>query len=185
MDVQPGGIDPAEKDLIAHTTARLLVDGARTTDDEQTLQRLITLTDTHGLDTLAQMWSGTGADTLPGTLWRLYVLRDWVHRDPRTAAREFDAGRRCTPVLEAVAGVAEPPGPDEVRTLVDSVLAGAYTGDFGVALERAAAFSRIVAVGRAKGDDEDPQSTESAVKLIKMAEHLEFAAGAWRRHELH
>ena len=185
MDVQPGGTDPAEHDLVAHTTARLLVEGARTSADQQTMQRLVTLTDTHGLDTLAQMWAGTGADTLPGTLWRLYLLRAWVHRDASTAAREFDAGRRSTPVLEAVAGVAEPPGPDEVRTLVDSVLAGAYTGDFGVALERAAAFSRIVAVGRAKGDDEDARATTSAVKLIRMAEQLEFAAGLWRRQELH
>lgn len=182
MDVQPGGLDPAERDLAAHTTARLLVEGAGDGADDETLRRLVTLTDSHGLELLAELWSGMAPNTLPGALWRLYVLRAWVHREPRTAAEEFDTGRQVTPVLEAVAGVAEPPGPEEVKELSDAVLRGAYTGDFGVALERAAAFARVVAVGRSHGHE---SLAVSAAKLVRMAENLESAARDWRLGELH
>lgn len=168
--------------MVAHTTARLLVEGGRTTNDEGALRRLITLAETEGVETLAEMWSGAGADTLPGALWRLYLLRTWVYRNPKQAAGEFDTGRRVTPVLEAVAGVAEPPGPDQVRDLTDAILAGVYTGDFGVALERAAAFSRIVAVGRAHGPEHE---AASAARMVRTAEQLEGAARAWRLGELH
>lgn len=182
MGAQPGGVDPAEKDAAAHTTARLLVQGAQTRDDEATLERLITLTDHEGVETLAQMWSGTGHDTLPGALWRLYVLRAWVHGNPRLAAQEFDRGRATAPVLEAVAGVADPPGPAEVQALTNAILAGAYTGDFGVALERAAAFARIVAIGRSHDDDAE---AESAARMVHLGQQLEAAAAHWRAGELH
>ena len=32
------------------------------------------------------------ADTLPGALWRLYVLREWVRRDPATVADRYRLG---------------------------------------------------------------------------------------------
>lgn len=182
LGAQPGGLDPAEKDAAAHTTARLLVEGAQTAQDAEVLHRLVTLADTEGVEVLARMWSGAAHDSLPGALWRLYVLRTWVHRNPHAAAGQFDAGRRAAPVLEAVAGVAEPPGPDEVRALTDAILAGAYTGDFGVALERAAAFARIVAVGRSHDVDAE---AESAARLVTLGQQLEDAAAHWRLGELH
>ena len=80
------------------------------------MRRLLSLTDEHGIDLLAQLWSDAPAESLAGALWRLYALRAWVHRDPTSASREFDDGRRSAPVHEVVAGVADPPGPDEVRT---------------------------------------------------------------------
>ena len=48
-----------------------------------------------------------------------------------------------------VAGVADPPGPDELRGMVDQVLRGIAVGDFADVLLRAAAFARVVATGRA------------------------------------
>ena len=39
---------------------------------------------------------------------------------------------------------------NEVKALADRILEGAYTSDFAVALERAAAFCRVVASGRAE-----------------------------------
>ena len=49
-----------------------------------------------------------------------------------------------------VAGVADPPGPDELQAMVDEVLRGIAGGDFAdVTLLRAAAFARVVATGRA------------------------------------
>ena len=48
-----------------------------------------------------------------------------------------------------VAGVADPPGPEELRAMVDEVLRGIAGSDFADVLFRAAAFARVVATGRA------------------------------------
>ncbi len=81
-------------------------------------------------------------------MWRLYLLRTWVYADPRRAAEEFAVGRAAIPVAEVVAGLADPPGPDEVRRLVDDVLGGVVRGDYADVLLRAAAFARVVGAGR-------------------------------------
>jgi len=76
-----------------------------------------------------------------------------------------------------------------VRASVDSVLRGVAHGDVATTFERAAAFARVVAVGRAAlaadavdsaeaGDATDV--TRSAVRLVRTAEHLEAAARAVR-----
>lgn len=195
LDAQHGGDDPAERAEAAHTTARLLVQGVRNSEDAAVHGRLVGLADEHGLELVAELWSDSPADSLPGALWRLYALRAWVHRDPAGAAAEFDEGRRRTPVLEVVAGVADPPGPDQVRAMVDAVLTGVARGDLGVTLERAAAFARIVAVGRANGaggptragleaQDGGAGETAAAARLVRTAEQLETAAARWRLGEL-
>ena len=91
---------------------------------------------------------------------------------------------------EVVAGVAEPPGAGEVVALADAVLAGAFTGDFAVALERAAAFCRVVSTGWALlADDEHDggraeRRTRRAADLLRTGQQLEVAAGRWREGRL-
>jgi hypothetical protein len=179
LEALTGDLDPSVRSEAADRCATLLVRGARDTDDEQVVARVVSLADTEGLDTLADLWAGSPADSLAGCLWRLYLLRSWVYADPAAAAREFDEGRRHTPVYEAVAGVVDPPGPDEVRHLVDLVLRGVARGDFADTLWRAAAFARVVAAGRAHlGGTHDAcyVSDLSAAKLLTMAQQLEHAA---------
>lgn len=192
LDALRGGGDPAEREESAQATARLLVQGARSAQDADVASRLVALADEHGLEVLAQLWADAPPDSLAGALWRLYALRQWVHADPLGASRQFAEGRRRAPVLEAVAGVADPPGPDEVRALVDAVLRGVARGDVATTLERAAAFARVVAVGRAALAADAPaervgaegaegeEGTRSAVRLVRTAEHLEAAAGQLR-----
>src|SRR3954466_7348078 len=136
-----GDLDPATRSEAADRCATLLVRGAHDTADEEVVARVVHLAETEGLDTLADLWSGAPADSLAGTLWRLYLLRSWVYADPQTAAAEDDRGRAHVPVGEVVSGVVDPPGPDEVRTLVDEVLGGVVVGDFADTLLRAAAFA--------------------------------------------
>jgi hypothetical protein len=172
-------VDPAARTEAADRCATLLVRGAHDTEDENVVARVVHLADSEGLDTLADLWSGSAADSLAGCLWRLYLIRSWVYADPASAAREFDAGRRHTPVHEVVAGVVDPPGPAEVRQLTDLVLRGVVQGDFADTLYRAAAFARVVAAGRAHlgashagtGYDSDL----SASRLLTLAEQLEHA----------
>lgn len=47
-----------------------------------------------------------------------------------------------------MAGVADPPSAQEICDTVDQILAGAYRGDFDLALDRFAAFSRVLALGQ-------------------------------------
>ncbi len=176
-----GEVDPAARTEAADRCATLLVRGAHDTVDETVVARVVHLAETEGLDTLADLWSGSPADSLAGCLWRLYLLRSWVYADPAAAAREFDAGRRHTPVHEVVAGVVDPPGPAEVRELTDLVLRGVVQGDFADTLYRAAAFARVVAAGRAHegtSHASTPHASDlSAARLLTLAEQLEHAAG--------
>ena len=90
-------VDPSVRTEAADRCATLLVRGAHDTADEAVVARVVRLAETEGLDTLADLWSGSPADSLAGCLWRLYLLRSWVYADPLAAAREFDAGRAAHP----------------------------------------------------------------------------------------
>ena len=176
--------DPAALAEIAHRTATLLVRGAQSSDDEEVVQRVMKLADDHGLDHLADLWSDSPADSLPGTLWRLYLIRSWVHAHAETVAREYAAGRGHAEVQAVIAGVADPPGPAEVKNMVDAVLRGVAAGDFATTLDRASAFARIVATGRAYLADDGHEQIRSASKLLEMADQLQSAARAERAGNL-
>ncbi|WP_041574764.1 hypothetical protein [Cellulomonas gilvus] len=191
-DELPGELDPALRSEVAHTTAAALVHQGRSTEDPQVVARLVALVETEGLDVVAALWSDSPPQTLPGALWRLYVLREWVRRDPDTVADRYRQGVAAVPVHDAVAGVAQAPGPQDVRTVADAVLSGVYTGDLAVALERAGAFCRVLAAGAAFDADHldhvDPRGaarmTYGASALLRTAEELEHAATLWRADRL-
>ena len=68
--------------------------------------------------------------------------------------------------------MAEPPGPDELRGMVDDVLRGIARGDFAITLFRAAAFARIVAAGRATLGE---SSHDEITRMLVLSEQLEAA----------
>jgi hypothetical protein len=183
---------PAEVTEAAHQTAAILVGAGRAAHDPEITARLVTLVDDVGLSTVAELWSARPARSLPGALWRLYALREWVRRSPEQASEEYAAGVRFTDVAHAVAGIEEPPGPDEVQRLTDQILAGVFSGDLAVALERAAAFCSVVAAGRAElaheRDVTDPEGagalTRRGVAMLTTGEDLRACANLWRADEL-
>jgi hypothetical protein len=174
--------DPAEVAAAGHRIAHLLVRGPIDRADRELVDRVLHLSDAEGLGVIAELWSHARPDTLSGALWRLYVLREWVHRQPRQAAAEFAAGRSFAPVHEVLAGVVEPPGADEVVALVDTVVRGIVVTDLDVVLDRAAAFAHIVGVGRGQLEEGD---AHSAARLLDMAQHLRRAAALERSGALH
>jgi hypothetical protein len=165
--------DPALLAQAADRAAHLLVRGARESEDVEVTERVLHLADTEGIEEIAAAWADRPADSIAGCLWRLYLLRSWVYADPAAVAREFDAGRARAAVDRVVSGVADPPGPDELRTMVDQVLRGISTGDFADVLLRAAAFARVVATGRAELPEVD---TLSAARMQAVADQLDRAA---------
>jgi hypothetical protein len=177
-----GDVDPATLSEAADRAATALVRGARGQADHELVERVVHLADSEGLETLAELWSGSPADSLAGAVWRLYLLRSWVYADPATAATEYDRGRAHVPVAEVVSGVVDPPGPDEVRKLVDEVLGGVVVGDFADTLLRAAAFARVAAAGRVHDTRAEAvggssyASDLSASRLLTLADQLDHAA---------
>ena len=173
--------DPAETAEAAHAAASTVVYAGRSDASPETTDRLVRLVDELGIDTLAQLWAARPARTLPGALWRVYLLREWVQRQPQAAAREYGAGMVVAPVSHVIAGMVEPPGVTEVRDLTDRILGGVFDGDLAVALERAGAFCRVVATGRAHLEDGD---VAAASAMLTTAGDLEACARLWRADAL-
>lgn len=193
-DFEPfaGGTDPARVSEAAHLAARALVNSGRASNDPEITKRLVKLADKQGLEAIAEMWAASPARSLPGALWRLYALRAATLQDPEGISVFFRAGQQTAQVSNAVAGVAEPPGAEEITVMADAILSGAFDGDFDVALERSAAFCRVVALGQAtiaeERTDAHPEHsamlTKKAHQLVRTAEDFEGAAKSWRNGEL-
>jgi hypothetical protein len=173
-----GGADPAAVMRTAHETARALLARARTTDDPEVVDRLVRYTDAHGIDALAELWARSGPHTLPGALWRIYLVRLLIHQDPTGVSLLFQRGTEVLPTIDAiVAGAPTPAGPEEVTELADRILRGVFDGDFPHALERAAAFCRVTAAGASDlADDQDAAHPERASELTTRALRLTTTA---------
>ncbi len=182
-----GGSSPSSRAEIAAATAAVVVQAGRTPGDGA---RFVGLADRVGLDTLAALWRDADPVSLPGALWALYLLRQWCHTDGDEVTRLWRTGEPLAPAEAAVAGVADFADVDAVRRVADAVLVGVYQGDLGVALERAAAFFRVVAAGRrslgeTSGIEGAPEhrgadSVELAERNDRAARALSAAAAHWR-----
>jgi hypothetical protein len=183
LEAHGGAYDPSELIQVAHETAAVLVHAGRAAADPELTERLVGLVDEIGLAAVADLWSGRPPRSLPGALWRLYVLHEWVRRAPEEASREYAAGIRFTGPSHAVAGAAEPAGPEELGRVTDEILRGVFTGDLAVALERASAFCSVVSAGRADTGDGD-DAAEQAAAVLAMSHDLGACARLWRAGEL-
>lgn len=174
----------ARTELAAATAAAVITHGRAAGAGESSL---VDLADRVGLDTLAELWREEEPSSLPGALWALYLLRRWCHTNGAEVARLWRAGRPYAPAEEVVAGVADDPDPDAIARLADTVLSGAYAGDFAVALERAASFFRVVAEGRrqlADGNSDAQHQQTLAARNDEAAAGLTLAASRWRQNPL-
>lgn len=177
-DQLPGDPDPGTASDLAHSSASALLDGVFHSEDPEVVQRVLTLAAREGFGDLATLWSRAPATTLPGALWRLYVLHTWVQRAGDDVVLRYRQGSRTVPGLRYLSGLSEPPDVDEVRRTMDDILRGAFTGDLGMALIRAGAVATIVAHGTAHLADSSPEEglTAQAERLLSTGEEL-VAAG--------
>ena len=175
-----GGTVPTSRAEIAAATAAVVVQAGREPHSDA---RFVDLAERVGLETLAALWHDSDPVSLPGALWALYLLRQWLHADPEQVRRLWQAGHPLAPADAVVAGVAEPGDVASVLEVADRILGGVYRGDLAVALERAAALFRVIAAGRrslapdgACGDVE----RNLAGRNERVAADLGLAAGHWR-----
>ena len=179
--------EPFSRSELAAATAAAVVDAGRGSPGSSSA-RFVTLADEIGLDTLAELWRTAEQGSLARSLWAVYLLRTWCRSDPEQVARLWRAGRGYAPADEVVAGVADDADPRAVEALADAVLERAYRGDLAVALERAAAFFRVIAVGRRElaGDGDDGRADrERADRNEVAADGLATAAQRWRAGTLY
>lgn len=193
FDRQFASTDPAEVSRVAHSTAHALLARVRADPSVDVVDRLLDFTRRHGIDDIAELWSHSPAKSLPGALWRLYLLQLMIHDDPVTAALLYEHGRTALDSADpVVAGAPTPAGPEEMRELIDVIMRGLFTGDFGVALDRAAAFARVEASGATHLADDyertEPERastfTTRALRLSDYASDLTACAALWRRESL-
>lgn len=184
-----GGDDPAITVRTAHETAAALVSRVRADPDPAIVDRLVAFAEDEGIDAVAELWSRARPHSLPGALWRIYLLREMIRHDPLNTALAFERGvTRLVSIDPVVAGAPSPAGPDELLAVADEILRGVFVGDLAVALERAASFCRVVASGCLDlADDLDGASADRAAELTKraarlsaMAEDVSIAARLWR-----
>ncbi|MFT4028496.1 MAG: DNA-directed RNA polymerase subunit beta [Protaetiibacter sp.] len=166
--------DPAVMRRIAHDTARQLIARVRDSGDPGVLERAVGFTDEYGIDAMAELWARSSPRSLPGALWRVYLLRAMIRQDPDAVALLFQRGTEVLATIDpVVAGAPTPAGPQEVLELSDRVLRGVFDGELADALERAAAFCRVEAAGAASvADDQDAAAPERSSELTTRAARL-------------
>lgn len=178
FEAYEGGTDPAAQSRAAHESAAAILTRARDSADPSVVKRLVHYTDEHGIDALAELWSHATAHSLPGALWRLYLVRLMIRSNPDAVSLIYTRGTEVLRTIDAlVAGAPTPAGPQEVVELADRILRGVFEGDFALALERAAAFCRVAAAGATSlADDYDGAESDRADALTRRALRLSTIA---------
>lgn len=183
LDGLAGGADPETIRELSHTSAAALLDRVHHTEDPEVVARVLTLVDHEGVDVIAELWSHAEPDSLPGVLWRLYMLRTWMRKQDTTLAVLWRLGEPTVTSASVIAGVNQAPTEDDIAATADSILGGAFTGDFAVAMDRAAVFTDAIANGlriRAHGMvadyDSDAASDEEKTTRAKTARLMHTAA---------
>ncbi|XCB29378.1 hypothetical protein RQN30_09110 [Arcanobacterium hippocoleae] len=140
MELIQGEADTAFSSELAHTCAQVIIPlpTAHALDTE-TIARVKALIQTEGVDLLAEAWVTSPEDSLPGILWRGYLLREWIRRFPDEAIGRYTASRKYFAVQEPekLDLVREP---QDLQAVWDEVFAGDYRGDFAQVLRDSARF---------------------------------------------
>jgi len=208
---RPAILDPAEAELIwgdsdpaltseaAHATANAVIFGpSQLAEDEPLAERVGRIIDAEGLDEIAALWSRSPAGTLPGALWRLYLLRAWLERDPETITMRFRAGGERTAPVEVREDDVENPRDAVVApapAILDERLAQLFSGtgepELADVLGEAAAFLRVLADGagtdarwRTHDDEAAAPVTGRTHALTATAAELDDAAARARAGRL-
>ena len=163
----PGGYDPALRNEAAHTTAAALVHQGRANTDPEVVARLVSLVERGGPRRRRRpVVRQPGGQPARRALAAVRAARVGP-AGPRDGRRPVPPRRRRRPGARRRRRRGRRARARRTSCAVaDAVLSGVYTGDLDVALERAAAFCRVLATGAAFDadhlDDVDPSARPAA-----------------------
>ena len=178
-----GDEDPAAHAAVAHTAAWALMGVGDESFTDADVARLRDTVRSVGVDVIAHVWSRSPEFTLPGALWRLYLLHEWYHRDPGLVESRYAQGLRA-PIIQGLEA------PVQVRPLravmqeVDALLRGDLTDDdLDGVLAQASRAMRVLAAGESGPlwieDPTDPLAHRVTMRtsaLLATADELDLAA---------
>ncbi|MCI7552082.1 MAG: hypothetical protein PUK40_05960 [Actinomycetaceae bacterium] len=168
---------------IAHATANAVVPIAGAEIDHDASERILKVIESDGIDSLAETWAEAPNDSLPGILWRGYLLAEWIHRFPQEVAVRVRAAEVAgDDNAEAPSGTPQSVGsgqePDssagedssrgaavpQARTIEEAwetVFRGDFTGDFAAVLADSAQFTAFIGQVQPEwiASDEHPLAT--------------------------
>lgn len=130
-DMLVGEEDPAARFELAQSTATALVgNGLDLSDEDKHLRKqIVSAIAKEGPDLVAELWDNTPESSLPGALWRLYLLKEWIRRFPEDLINEG---------IEI---------PAELQEILESLFAGNFSGDLqGLILAASGFISEVVVV---------------------------------------
>ncbi|QTG75745.1 hypothetical protein [Trueperella pecoris] len=180
IELIEGDADTAATSELAHTSAQAIVPlGAGREEDPEVVERVLTLIREEGIDTIAESWVNSPEESLPGVLWRGFLLSEWIRRYPGEVEERYAAARQAL-------GQAEPskleqvPAPRDVRAKWDKVFEGNFKGDFADVLRGSARLTDFL--GRVQptwiADDAHPMATEVTRRdtaMLRTAEEFRVA----------
>lgn len=178
-----GDEDPASLAAVAHTAAWALMGIGDDTFTDEDVARLRDTVRARGIDTIAHVWSRSPEFTLPGALWRVYLLHEWYHRDPISVAQRYADGSRA-PIIQGLEAPVELRPLSLIMEEVDSLLRGDLTDDdLEYVFAQASRAMRVLAAGEAGAlwieDPADPLAHRVTMRhsaLLATADELDVAA---------
>ncbi|MDP9800660.1 hypothetical protein J2S49_000736 [Arcanobacterium wilhelmae] len=180
----PGETDTAYNSELAHTTAQAIVPlpGVFREDDPGVDDRILAMVRSEGIDVIAESWVRSPEDSLPGILWRGFLLSEWIRRYPDAVSERLAAAKQVSE-REVKAS------PDQVRQEWANVFEGAYSGDFGKVLADSAHLTSVLAQVEPAWikNDMHPLATEVTRRktaMIVTSEEFLRAAELYRGGEL-
>nr|WP_209707086.1 hypothetical protein [Leucobacter exalbidus] len=190
FDWRIGADEPGAVSRLAQETSWALLDRVRSVADPAVVERVVGLAaGDEGIDDIAELWAREGEHSLAGVLWRLYLLRRAVAADAAGSADLFRRGIVAAETIDpVVAGATDPVTPESISLLCETILRGAFLGDMGAALDRAASYCRVMSLGSADladardilDDEHAAHLTSRALRYSTMAHELHAGARRWR-----
>lgn len=169
---------------LAHDTAQMLVNRQSPQSPGEVLGRLMEFVDSEGIDTLAELWAPAEPSSLPGALWRLFVMRKLLSSRSDVLADLVDRGLAQLSTIDPVlVGAEEPVSAEGVLEIVDKILEGTFSGRLSSAFERAAALARVVSAGLLDWPESESSSSTTALSALQWDELSRALSESARREK--
>ncbi|MDO5025365.1 MAG: hypothetical protein Q4E03_02475 [Trueperella sp.] len=171
IELIEGEVDTAATSELAHTTAQAVVlpRNPQTELEPQAAARIQEIIAAEGIDSIAETWANSPHDSLPGVLWRGYLLREWVRRFGTEVELRFAAAQKVAQ-QDAPEKLTQVSTPAQVRAQWDTVLRGNFTGDFAAVLRESARFTDFLGAVEPLWieDEEHPLATQVTIRDTAM-----------------